>query len=128
MNSRTLNCREAQDLITLQVDHRLSDDDCLALQNHLHKCSLCENEYKTEMEVKELLSKHCKSVKIPDKLNYKITELLTNPEKMANLSAGLLENSPKAITTQSVFDKKRNLAALTLCLILIFLASVYFLV
>lgn len=125
MNSRPLNCREAQELITLQVDHRLSADDCQALKTHLSLCQVCDKEYHTEKEVKELLSKHCKSVKIPDKLNTKISELLSNPDKMSTLSANFHEESPQLYHTQTIFNKKRNLAVLTLCLAVIFFVSVY---
>lgn len=128
MNTRHLNCREAQDLITLQIDHRLSEDDCLALQLHLNLCSECEKEYHTEKEVKELLAKHCKSVHIPDQLNRKISALLSDPEKMASLSAGITESSPDLLHGQFLLEKKRYLFAVIFASVAIFAISVYFLV
>lgn len=128
MNSRPLTCREAQDLITSEIDHRLSENDCLALQLHLSLCQECEKEYHTEKEVKDLLARHCKSVHIPEKLNNKISALLSDPEKMASLSADLKENSPVLLHGQFLLEKKRYLFAVIITSALVFIASVYFLV
>ena len=50
-----IQCNEAQELITGLVDHQLSADERLGVENHLAQCANCRAQFESETALKQNL-------------------------------------------------------------------------
>ena len=52
-----MNCNEAQEMISLYIDNKLSAESVSELMKHFEECSKCKQDYIMLKNIKEILSK-----------------------------------------------------------------------
>lgn len=86
-------CSEATEHVWNYLDGELDDQNCARIKEHLISCAPCQDQYSSEQQLKEAVSRSCGCEEVPITLRAEITVLFA---RLRNESCGGAEPGPKS--------------------------------
>jgi mycothiol system anti-sigma-R factor len=74
-----MDCLETIARLHLYVDHELSDEEVVIVQQHLTACPVCECRFHFDMRLKRLLHDCCAMERAPDRLREAVLRIAQTP-------------------------------------------------
>ena len=69
----TCPCSEANEHVWDYLDGELDDQNCARIKEHLASCETCQDQYESELKLKEAVSRSCGCDEVPITLRAEIT-------------------------------------------------------
>jgi mycothiol system anti-sigma-R factor len=95
-----MECKKAEELITMYIDGELDPETETTLTRHLDVCPACHREFETERQVKDLVSERMRRISAPDDLKAHIrTSLKTvqDPSSWWQRASEVVEWYPRGV-------------------------------